>query len=67
MGVINEMYELIAFIAVLLLIGDCMTLTILFMIGCNIVSRRYDEQIDEMMRMNKEFVDRAERRGHDGR
>jgi len=35
------------------------------MMGCNKVNRRYDEQIDEMMRRNKEFVDRAERRGND--
>jgi heme O synthase-like polyprenyltransferase len=51
----------------IMLIGFAMAtvLSIMFMMGCNKVNRRYDEQIDEMMRINKELVDRAERRGLD--
>ena len=51
----------------IMLIGVAMAtvLSLMFMMGCNKVNRRYDEQIDEMMRRNKEFVDRAERRGND--
>jgi len=53
----------------IMLIGFAMAtvLSLMFMMGCNKVNRRYDEQIDEMMRRNKETVDRARRRGRDGR
>ena len=42
-------------------------LSLMFMMGCNKVNRRYDEQIDEMMRRNRDTINNAIRRGHDGR
>ena len=48
----------------IMLIGFAMAtvLSLMFMMGCNKVNRRYDEQIDEMMRRNRDTINNARRR-----